>query len=221
MNFYLVFFPFCNEACMVMSMEYTEYTKFFIAILSIVDPLAALPLYFAMTEQMATAQKQKLPSLLGITITITLLIALFCGEIILQFFGISNGSFRIASGLLLLLTAYEMFQSSTLNNVLTSNQDSDANAVVPLAIPLLAGPGAMSTVIIYASHHHSYAHALSLAFCIVLLGFVVWLFFRMASVLVKKVGPLALAISSKIMGLIIAAIAVEFIANGVRLLLTA
>lgn len=199
-------------------MEYTEYTKFFIAILSIVDPLAALPLYFAMTEKMALAQKQRLPSLLGFTITITLLVALFLGEAILAFFGISTGSFRIASGLLLLITAYQMFQNSTLDNVLTGNNDHDANAVVPLAIPLLAGPGAMSTVIIYASHHHSVAHSLSLAFCIILLGLVVWLFFRMASVLVKKISPLAQAISSKIMGLIIAAIAVEFIANGIKVL---
>jgi len=200
--------------------EYTEYTKFFIAILSIVDPLAALPIYFAMTEKMAPAQKQKLPSLLGITITVTLLIALFFGEAILEFFGISTGSFRIASGLLLLLTAFQMFQSSSLNNVLISNHDSNANAVVPLAIPLLAGPGAMSTVIVYASHHHSMTHSLSLAFCVVLLGIVTWLFFRMASFLIKKISPLTLAISSKIMGLIIAAIAVEFIANGVKILVS-
>lgn len=200
-------------------MEYTEYTKFFIAILSIVDPLAALPIYFAMTQEMQLSQKQKLPALLGITITITLLIALFFGEAILEFFGISTGSFRVASGLLLLLTAYQMFQNSTLTTVLNTNHDSNANAVVPLAIPLLAGPGAMSTVIVYASHHHSVAHSLSLALCIVLLGLVVWIFFRMASVLVKKISTLTLAISSKIMGLIIAAIAVEFIANGIKMLI--
>ncbi len=201
-------------------MQYTEYTKFFIAILSIVDPLAALPIYFAMTQNMDALQKQKLPSLLGITITITLLIALFFGEMILGFFGISSGSFRVASGLLLLLTAYHMFQSSTLPQVLTNQRINNADAVVPLAIPLLAGPGAMSTVIVYASHHHSMSHSMSLAFCIVLLGLVVWLFFRTASFLVKKISPLTLAISSKIMGLIIAAIAVEFIANGVKLLVT-
>jgi len=198
-------------------MEYTEYTKFFIAILSIVDPLAALPIYFAMTEQMAPAQKKKLPSLLGFTITITLLVALFLGETILAFFGISTGSFRIASGLLLLITAYQMFQSSTLSNVISSNNE-DVNAVVPLAIPLLAGPGAMSTVIVYSSHHNSLVHLLSLAFCIFLLGIVVWIFFRMASILIQKISPLTLAISSKVMGLIIAAIAVEFIANGVKML---
>jgi len=201
--------------------EYTEYTKFFIAILSIVDPLAALPIYFSMTQDMGATQKQKLPTLLGITITITLLIALFFGEAILEFFGISTGSFRVASGLLLLLTAYHMFQNSTLTTVLNTNHDSNANAVVPLAIPLLAGPGAMSTVIVYASHHHSVTHSLSLALCIVLLGLVVWFFFRMASVLVQKISPLALAISSKIMGLIIAAIAVEFIANGIKILVAA
>jgi multiple antibiotic resistance protein len=203
---------------MVSHMDYTEYTKFFIALLSIVDPLAALPVYFAMTQNMPAARKQKLPSLLAVTITITLLVALFLGETILAFFGISTGSFRVASGLLLLLTAYQMFQNSSLLNVMSSNHDTNADAVVPLAIPLLAGPGAISTVIIYASHQHSVIHSLSLALCIILLGLVVWLFFRMASVLVQKISTLALAISSKIMGLIIAAIAIEFIATGVKLL---
>lgn len=201
-------------------MDYTEYTKFFIAILSIVDPLAALPVYFAMTQQMPESRKQKLPSLLAITITITLLVALFCGEAILAFFGISTGSFRIASGLLLLVTAYQMFQSSGFASIVNGNHDLDANAVVPLAIPLLAGPGAISTVIVYASHHHSLVHVLSLASAIALLGSIVWLFFRMASVLISKISPLVLAISSKIMGLIIAAIAVEFISNGIRMLVT-
>lgn len=203
---------------MVMLMEYTEYTKFFIAILSIVDPLAALPIYFSMTEKMTAEQKQKLPSLVGTAITITLLIALFLGATILAFFGISDGSFRIASGLLLLITAYQMFQHSTLSDLVSSTPDSNVHVVVPLAIPLLAGPGAMSTVIVYSSHNPSFTHSLALALCILLLGIVVWFFFRMASVLIKKISPLTLAISSKVMGLIIAAIAVEFIANGVKLL---
>lgn len=202
-------------------MEFTEYTKFFIAILSIVDPLAALPIYFSMTEKMTDAQKQKLPSLLGTAITITLLIALFFGASILAFFGISDGSFRIASGLLLLITAYQMFQHSTLTDLVSNQQISDVHVVVPLAIPLLAGPGAMSTVIVYSSHYDSLIHSFLLALCIVLLGAVVWLFFRMASTLIKTISPLALAISSKIMGLIIAAIAVEFIGNGIKMLFVA
>lgn len=197
-------------------MEYTEYTKFFIAILSIVDPLAALPVYFAMTRDMPVEQRKKLPSLLGITITITLLVALFLGESILGFFGISTSSFRIAGGLLLLITAYQMFANSSLANVVSSSQDIHSQGVVPLAIPLLAGPGAISTVIVYATHNNALPHYLWLSLCIVLLGVVVWFFFRMASVLVKRISPLFMAISSKIMGLIIGAIAVEFIANGIR-----
>lgn len=197
-------------------MDYTEYTKFFIAILAIVDPLAALPVYFAMTQEMAENHKRKLPALLGITITITLLVALFFGQAILQFFGISTGSFRIASGLLLLITAYQMFQQTDLGSVVKQATHSDA--VVPLAIPLLAGPGAISTVIVYSTHSQAPLHFLWMALCIAALGFVVWLFFSMTTWWIRKVHPLALAISSKIMGLIIGAIAVEFIANGIKML---
>jgi multiple antibiotic resistance protein len=201
-------------------MDYTEYTKFFIAILSIVDPLAALPLYFAMTRDMPVEQRRRLPSLLGITITITLLVALFLGESILKFFGISTSSFRIAGGLLLLITAYQMFANSSLASMVNNGQDAHSQGVVPLAIPVLAGPGAISTVIVYATHHHSLPHYLWLSLCVVLLGFVVWIFFRMASVLMKHISPLSMAIASKVMGLIITAIAVEFIANGIRTIVT-
>lgn len=199
-------------------MDYTEYTKFFIAILSIVDPLAALPVYFAMTKEMPASQLKKLPTLLGLTITITLVIALFLGESILAFFGISNASFRIAGGLLLLITAYQMFASSSLANVVNS-QDLHSQGVVPLAIPLLAGPGAISTVIVYATRHDSLAHFFWMTICILLLGVVITVFFRMASVLMNRISPLFMAISSKIMGLIIGAIAVEFISNGIRTLI--
>lgn len=199
-------------------MEYTEYTRFFIAILSIVDPLAALPVYFSMTRDMPAQHRHTLPALLGITITITLIVALFLGESILAFFGISTASFRIASGLLLLITAYQMFASSSFSHVVNGGSDMQSQGVVPLAIPLLAGPGAISTVIVYSTHHDSIAHYLWLSTCIVLLGAFVWIFFRMASVLMKQVSPLFIAISSKIMGLIIAAIAVEFISNGIRVI---
>lgn len=200
-------------------MDYTEYTKFFIAIISIVDPLAALPLYFAMTKEMPAAQLKKLPALLGLTITITLLVALFLGESILAFFGISNASFRIAGGLLLLVTAYQMFASSSFSNVVNSGTDISSHGVVPLAIPLLAGPGAISTVIVYATHHDSLPHFFWMSVCILLLGLVTALFFRMASVLMHRISPLFMAISSKIMGLIIGALAVEFIANGIRMII--
>jgi len=199
-------------------MDYTEYTKFFIALLAIVDPLAALPVYFATTGKMDDPQKRKLAALLGLTIAITLWVSLYLGETILQFFGISSGSFRVASGLLLMVMAYQMFASSGPEALVNHSEQSSASAVVPLAIPLLAGPGAMSTVIVYATHYHALSHYLWLSLCIGLLGLVVWLYLRTASVLVKKISPLFLAISSKIMGLIIAAIAVEFITNGVRLL---
>lgn len=202
-------------------MDYTEYTKFFIAILSIVDPLAALPVYFSMTQHMLPEQKQRLPRLLGLTIGITLLVSLFLGDIILRFFGISDGSFRIASGLLLLLTAHQMSTSSSLSSVISKStaDDSHSHAVVPLAIPLLAGPGAISTVVVYATHAEHASNYVWLSLCIVLLALVVWGFFRMTSVLVKKISPLFLAVSSKIMGLIITAVAVEFIVNGVRFFL--
>jgi multiple antibiotic resistance protein len=88
--------------------------------------------------------------------------------------------------------------------------------VVPLAIPLLAGPGAFSTVIVFSFRQEGFIHLLILSGCLTVLGGIVWFALRMANRFMHFLSPLTISIVNKIMGLIMAAIAVEFIANGVK-----
>ncbi len=196
----------------------TEYTKFLIAMLAIVEPLAIVPVYLQATRNFSEQEVQRLPRQTAMAVMIALLTALFMGEAILKFFGISLGSFRVAGGLLLLIMALQAMYTPPSQTWLSPDDEGGRQVVVPIAIPLLAGPGALSTVIVYSLRNEAWWHHALLAFCIVLIALIVWLCLRMASRIQRRLGRTAIAITNKIMGLIMAAIGVEFIANGIKAL---
>lgn len=202
-------------------LDFTEYTKFFIAMLAIVDPIAIIPIYAHIIEPYSDIDQQRFARKAAWTTLIALLTALFLGQLILNFFGISIASFRVAGGILLLLMALRMMYPSSDNPramAIGNQQPIDSQIVVPVAIPLLAGPGAFSTVIVYSFRGNSIFHYVAVSVCLILLAAIVWMVLHVAGPLAKKVSPTTIAISNKIMGLIMAAIGVEFIANGVKML---
>ena len=139
----------------------------------------------------------------------------------MQFFGISIHSFRVGSGILLLLIAISMLHArvspvSQTKAEAEESKERESIAVVPLAIPLLAGPGAISTVIIDAHKATGIAHYTIIATEIMLLSFILWIVLRLAPLISKHISATGINIFTRIMGLILAAIAVEFIANGLK-----
>jgi len=204
-----------------MTIELTEYTKFFIAMLAIVDPLAILPIYANLTSDLTETDKARLAKRVGLAVTIALIVALFLGQYILTFFGISIASFRIAGGLLLMIMAFQLIYLPIAREPANSKSDPvDTQVVVPLAIPLLAGPGAFSTVIVFSYRNDTWWHFLLISGCIVILGAITWVSLHLAGRILRRVSATGIAITVKVMGLIMAAIAVEFIANGVRAFIT-
>lgn len=201
-----------------MPIDLTEYTKFFIAMLAIVDPLAIVPVYLQATRNYTVAEKKRLPSQTALAVIAVLLITLFLGEAILTFFGISVASFRVAGGLLLMIMALQSLYVSPSHTWLDATDSGERQVVVPIAIPLLAGPGAISTVVVYSFRGDDWWHYALLAGCITIISLIVWLSLSMAEHIQKRLGPTAIAITNKIMALIMAAIGVEFIANGIRVL---
>ena len=200
-------------------LEFTEYTKFLIAMLAIVDPVAIVPLYAHLIEPYTPAEQQRFARNAAITTLIALVIALFLGQVILNFFGISIASFRIAGGILLLLMSLRlMYPSSDNPRALAQGYQMpiDSQIVVPVAIPLLAGPGAFSTVIVYSFRGTSLWHYAAVLLCLLVLAWIVWMVLHVAGTLAKKMSPTLMAVSNKIMGLIMAAISVEFIVNGIK-----
>ncbi len=148
-----------------------------------------------------------------------LVVACFLGDMILEFFGISMASFRIAAGILLLLMALSMLHAKQSPSKHTPEEAEDAAsrdnvAVVPLAIPLMTGPAAMSTVIIYA---HKATSLFDTGFIIassLATALIAWLALRMASRITVWLGKTGMNVAVRVMGLLLAAIAVEFITSG-------
>ncbi len=201
--------------------SFNEYLKFFIALLAIVNPVGMLPIFINMTVNQGAAERNKNGALASVSMGAILLVVLFSGEAILKFFGISVDSFRVGGGILLLLMAISMLNAKMSNVKQTKEEELDSAdresvAVVPLGTPLLAGPGAISTVILYAQRYSSVAHYLSMVAVILVLVGCTMLLFRMAPTINQLFGRTGINIVTRLMGLIMAAMGVEFIAHGLR-----
>lgn len=198
-----------------------EYLKFFVALLAIVNPVGTLPLFINMTANQTSAARSKNSTLAALSMGIILLVVLFSGETILRFFGISVDSFRVGGGILILLMAISMLNAKMSNVKQTREEELDSAerdsvAVVPLGTPLLAGPGAISTVILYAQRYTSPLHYTSLVLVIVILACLTACLFRLAPAITRLLGKTGINIVTRLMGLIMAAMGVEFIAHGLK-----
>lgn len=208
-----------------MEMEtWAEYAKFFAALLAIVDPIGAIPIFIGLTTTQSSAERHRVGLLAAASVGLVLGGALVTGETLLRLFGITIASFRVGGGILLLLMAISMMHArvSPAKQVQQEAEeavDRDSVAVVPLGIPLLAGPGAISTVILYAHRGASVMHYLILGLGILMVAAIVWASFRSAPFVASILGRTGINVVTRIMGLIMAAIGVEFIANGLKQLL--
>ncbi len=202
-------------------LDFAEYIKTFIGLLAIVNPFGAIPLFISMTADQDGNQCRKTINTVAFGVCIILLVSLFFGDLLLRFFGITIDSFRVGGGILVLLMAIAMLHAKT---SLIRQTDEEAHesiekesvAIVPLAIPLLAGPGAISTVILAAHKSTGILHLIGIALGIVVLSLVVWGVLRLSPWIASHIGATGINIFTRIMGLILTAIAVEFIANGIK-----
>lgn len=202
-------------------LDYTEYTKFLIGLVAIVNPLGAVPIFVAVTSGASADERARIAKLVVTAVLVILFIALFFGDGLLQFFGITIHSFSVGGGILLLMMAIAMLQAR-LSDVAQTEEETregeskDSVAVVPLAMPLLAGPGAISTVILYSHKQSGVGHYAAMALDILIVGFLLWIVLKLVPWISRHVSQTGINIFTRIMGLILAAIAVEFIATGVR-----
>jgi multiple antibiotic resistance protein len=200
-------------------LDYTEYTKFLVSLIAIVNPLGIIPIYISLTADYSSVERAKIARTVIIAATTILLVTAFLGQWILEFFGISINSFRVGGGIMLLLMGIGMLHNTSKGlkqNHELAQQSGESIAVVPLAMPLLAGPGAISTVIINAYKGHGVAHYSIIALDIILLGLLLWILLLLVPWIARRMSTNGINIATRIMGLILAAIAVEFIANGLK-----
>ena len=202
-------------------LHYAEYIKIFIGLFAIMNPFGAIPIFISMTSDQSSSQLRNTVNTVAFGVVAILLVALFFGELVLEFFGITIASFRVGGGILILLMAIAMLHAKT-SNIKQTDEEADESiakesvAIVPLAMPLLAGPGAISTVILDAHKATGIAHYTIIALGIMLLGLMVWGVLRLSPLIAARIGATGINIFTRIMGLILAAIAVEFIATGLQ-----
>jgi multiple antibiotic resistance protein len=199
--------------------EWTDLIKLTVALLAIVDPVASIPVFLSTTAGYTQAERRRVTQVVATTVFCVLGVAALIGTQMLRFFGISIPSFLIAGGILLLLMAISMLQARESGIRQTPDEaaeasEKDAVAVVPLAIPLLAGPGAISTMIIATHQSQSFVHHLLLLIPAVLIAIAVWSTFSAATRISEQLGTTGMNIITRVMGLIIAAIGVEYIYRG-------
>ncbi|MCL4140807.1 UNVERIFIED_CONTAM: hypothetical protein GTU68_015539 [Idotea baltica] len=202
-------------------LDYAEYIKLFVGLLAIMNPFGAIPLFISMTADENNTQRNKTINLVAMAVGIILLVSLVLGDLVLQIFGITIDSFRVGGGILILLMAIAMLHAKT-SPIKQTDEEADESiekesvAIVPLAMPLLAGPGAISTIILATHKSSSFSHYLIVSFGIAILSLVVWAVLRLSPIIEKYISATGINILTRIMGLILAAIAVEFIANGIK-----
>ncbi|MBZ4401823.1 MarC family protein [Myxococcus sp. MISCRS1] len=196
------------------------------AVFFVVDPIGVVPLFLAMTAG-DTKEKIRRTAMRACLVACGLMtfFALF-GTIIFKVFGVSLGAFRVAGGILLLITALDMLRARPSETRTTPTEEQEGVvkedvAIVPLAIPLLSGPGAIATAMVLMARGNSNSMASTLpVLAAILLTFVFSYFILRASGLVQRVlRQSGVAIVERVMGLILAAIAVQFIADGAKELL--
>lgn len=211
-------------------LDWPEYLKLVAGLASIVNPVGVLPIFLSLTDGQDQGQRRLIALQSSFALFIILLISLIAGEAILSFFSISLPSFRVAGGILILLTALSMLRAETAESrQLTKTGTVDPHesptlpdapvAVVPIAIPLLGGPGAISTVIVYAHTQESIEHNLVVGLAIISVSLLALLGLLVAPLVDTVMGKTGMNVISRVMGLIITAISIEFIADGVKELL--
>jgi multiple antibiotic resistance protein len=202
-------------------LEYSEYIKMFVGLVAVVNPIGAIPIFLTLSYSLDEKAQFKLVNVIAFSVTTILLVSLVLGEIILNFFGITISSFKVGGGILILLMAIAMMHArpsgaNQTEEELNEGESKESAAVVPISMPLLAGPGAISTVILYGQKSSGIGHYGSVATTIILLGIILWLAFVMSPWISKRLGKSGMNIITRIMGLILAAIAIEFISNGLK-----
>lgn len=201
--------------------EYTIYTKMLIGLLAIVNPIGAIPIILSITNQATLAERKRISKTVVISVALILLIALFLGEQVLHFFGISIDSFRVGGGILILIMSISMMKGHLSEAKQTKEEAEEGEmlssvAVVPLSMPLLAGPGAISTVILYSHQSHTLQHKLIITFEIFVLSTILWIVFLSIPWISRHISRTGINVFTRIMGLILAAISIEFISEGVK-----
>ena len=200
-------------------MTSTETVKFLVAMIIMMNPLGSLSIFLDLTRKMKVSEQRHIALRSSAAIIVIMLLTVWTGENLLNVLGITIPSFRCAGGIILLLMGLSMLQSRESPVSYTSEDDEAAKerhsvAIVPMALPVIIGPGAISTLIIIAGDYPQFASKTWMSLLCILLTFVMGILLYYAAIVARIVGLSVMKVVTSIMGMIIMAIAVGMLANG-------
>lgn len=203
-------------------MTLTEYALFaFSSLFVIVDPVAAVPAFVAMTSRDTVAQRLRMARVACLVMVGLLTGFALVGQTLFNLLGITLPAIQVAGALILLLVALDMLRAQrsavqeTAEETAAGSSKEDI-AITPLAVPMLAGPAAISTVILLEAQAATWAHRGMLLACLVLVGLASYIIFALGATGAKWLSPIADRIITRLMGLLLAALAVQFLFNGLK-----
>jgi multiple antibiotic resistance protein len=200
-----------------------EYLKFTVTLVAVLDPFLAIPIFLSVAVARPPAGRRRLVNAVTFTVFAVLAGATVFGEALLALIGASLPAFRVGGGLVLLLMALAML-NARVGGVRQTEAEAeelesgDPSGVVPLAVPLLAGPGAISTTII-AAQEGGTLHIAALVGCVACVCALLWLVLSLADWIGSRLGVTGLNIATRLLGLALAAISIEMMTGGLRDLL--
>ena len=200
--------------------DFQEYLRYLVTLTAVLDPFLAIPIFVSVTVARSEASRQRLIQVVSLTVFLVLAGAAMFGESLLKALGASLQAFQVGGGLVLLLMALAMLNAKVGEMRQTRAEaeeleSGEVSGVVPLAVPLLAGPGAISTTVI-AAQAGGWGHVMALVACIAIVTAMLFVVLRIAHVVGERMGTTGLNIATRLLGLILAAIAIETMAEGLK-----
>jgi multiple antibiotic resistance protein len=189
----------------------------FVTLFVIIDPIGLVPLFVALTQGMPAAARRAIGLRAVIVAAVLLTVFAYAGEAVLGFVGISMPAFRIAGGILLFLTALDMlFDRRAKRREDQTEEDRPDPSVFPLAIPLIAGPGAIASMILLAGQQPGLAGLGMLIAVMLAVLTLVMLLFLTANLFERALGRVGINVVTRLLGMLLAALSVQFVLDGLR-----
>ena len=195
----------------------------FVTLLVIIDPFMIVPVFIGLTRADSSLQRERIARKTCVIATILLVFFAVAGDRLLDVMGISEPAFRIAGGFLLLLAGVEMVMAKSTGSRTPTNAeekeaiDRDDISVFPLAIPLIAGPGSMTSIVVLMreAEHHGAMVEMGVILIAIFVLFLTYIAMRMAEKLMKLLGVTGMNVLTRVFGVIVAALATQYIVHGV------
>lgn len=193
----------------------------FVAVLVITDPLGNTPIFASLLNNYSPQERHSIIRRACIAAVAILILFTLLGSVILKIFSITIGAFRIAGGLILFGIASHMLSAEKSRTRITPGEEVEAQskediAIVPLAIPLISGPGAIATVMTLQTQATSTLETGILLLAILVSGLISYITYRYAGTFLMRIGETGINIMTRLLGLILAVMSIQFVINGIR-----